>query len=137
MSIVANVAVNIDIGKILRRRGLQPGGPVQQAFTQKCADLMDKYVPMQTGTLKNTRIIGDDYVKYTMPYAHYHYIGMLYLAKNGSSWAKLNERKYSSGRDMSYHGSPMRGKQWDVRMWADHKKRLTQFVARACGGRAK
>lgn len=131
------VVCNIDAGKILRRRGLQPDGPVQRMFTQECAKAMDRYVPMQSGMLKDTRYIGPNYVKYTQPYAHYQYYGVLYLTRNGSSWAKKGERKYPSGRELTYHGAPMRGKQWDVRMWADNKRRLTQLVAKACGGRAK
>ena len=47
------VVCNIDAGKILRRRGLQPGGPVQRWFTNECAKLMDGYVPMQSGTKAN------------------------------------------------------------------------------------
>ena len=128
---------SIDAGKILRRRGLQPDGPVQRQFTMECARLMDKYVPMQDGLLKDTRFIGPSYVKYNQPYAHYQYYGKLMLAPSGSAWARTGERKHYAGKDLNYHGAPMRGKLWDVRMWADNKRRLTQLVARACGGKAK
>ena len=131
------VVCSIDTGEVLRKRGLQPGGPVQQMFTVECAKLMDKYVPMQSGMLKNTRFVGPDYVEYRQPYAHYQYRGVLYLTPSGSSWARLGERKHPTGRELTYHGEPMRGKEWDRRMWADHKKRLLKKVARACGGRAE
>ena len=131
------VVCNIDAGKILRRRGLQPGGPVQRWFTNECAKLMDGYVPMQSGTLKNTRYIGYDCVEYRMPYAHYHYRGMLMLAPSGSSWAKFGERKHDSGKELTYHGAPKRGKEWDRRMWADHGRRLLGLTAKMCGGKAK
>lgn len=131
------VVCNIDVGKTLRRRGLQPNGQIQRMFTQECARAMDRYIPMQSGTLKDTRYIGPNYVKYTQPYARYLYYGELMLAPSGSAWAKLGERKHYAGKELTYHGAPMRGKMWDVRMWADNKRRLTQFVARACGGRAK
>lgn len=131
------VECNIDAGKILRRRGLQPDGPVQRMFTQECAKAMDRYVPMQSGVLKDTRFVGPNYVEYNQPYAHYQYYGKLMLAPSGSAWARTGERKHYAGKDLNYHGAPMRGKLWDVRMWADNKRRLTQLVARACGGKAK
>ena len=131
------VVCNIDAGRILRRRGLQPNGPVQMMFTNECAKLMDQYVPMQDGMLKNSKFIGPNFVRYQGPYAHYQYRGMLMLAPNGSAWAKLGERKHDSGKELDYHGAPMRGKEWDKRMWADHKRKLLQKVANACGGKAK
>lgn len=132
------VVCSIDVGEILQKRGLQPGGPVQQMFTTECAKLMDKYVPMQNGMLKGAKKhIGPDYVEYDGPYAHYQYRGVLMLAPNGSCWARTGERKHDSDRALDYHGAPMRGKEWDRRMWADHKKRLLQKVAAACGGKAQ
>lgn len=131
------VVCNIDAGKILRRRGLQPGGPVQRWFTTECARLMDSYVPMQSGPLKNAKYIGYDQVEYRTPYAHYQYRGVLMLAPNGSCWARTGERKHDSDRELTYHGAPKRGKEWDKRMWADHGKRLTAQAARMCGGRVK
>ena len=131
------ITTNIDAGRILRRRGLHPSGAVQRLFTQECAKAMDRYVPMQTGTLKNTRFIGPDYVEYNQPYAHYQYYGELMLSQSGSAWARRGERKHYAGKDLAYHGAPVRGKLWDIRMWADNRRRLTQLVARACGGRAR
>ena len=131
------VVCNIDAGKILRRRGLQPGGPVQRWFTTECARLMDSYVPMQSGPLKDTKYVGYDQVEYSTPYAHYQYRGVLMLAPNGSCWARTGERKHDSDRELTYHGAPKRGKEWDKRMWADHGKRLTAQAARMCGGRVK
>ena len=131
------VVCNIDAGKILRRRGLQPGGPVQRWFTTECARLMDSYVPMQSGPLKDTKYVGYDQVEYRTPYAHYQYRGVLMLAPNGSCWARTGKRKHDSDRELTYHGAPKRGKEWDKRMWADHGKRLTAQAARMCGGRVK
>lgn len=131
------VVCNIDAAKIIRRRGLHPTGEVQRAFTVECAKLMDAYVPMQSGALKDSRWIGPNYITYPGPYAHYQYRGVLMLAPNGSCWAKTGERKYDSDRELTYHGAPLRGKEWDKRMWADHKQRLMRMVAKMCGGKAK
>lgn len=130
------VVCDIDAGGIMRRRGLHPDGFTQKLFTTECARHMDRYIPMQSGALKNTRLIGPNYVAYNSPYAHYQYRGMLMLAPNGSSWAKKGEGKHDSGRELTYRGAPMRGKEWDRRMWADNRDRILRAVARACGGRA-
>jgi len=98
---------------------------------------MDSYVPMQSGPLKDTKYVGYDQVEYRTPYAHYQYRGVLMLAPNGSCWARTGERKHDSDRELTYHGAPKRGKEWDKRMWADHGKRLTAQAARMCGGRVK
>lgn len=143
-----NVVSNINAGEILRRRGLQAGGPVQRMFTQECANEMDRYVPMQSGTLKNTRFVGPDYVKYNQPYAHYLYTGALYVdpvykkgcfydPKTGRVWSRPGVKKIPSDQELTYHGAPMRGKLWDVRMWADNKRKLLNMVAKACGGRVQ
>lgn len=131
------VASNFNAGEVLRRRGLTPNGRAQVLFTNECARYMDRYVPMQTGMLKNTRFIGPDYIEYSQPYAHYQYRGVLYLAANGSSWAKLGERKYPSNGELQYQGAPVRGKLWDKRMWADNKNRIMRSVAAVCGGNVK
>lgn len=54
-------------------------------------------------------------IKYTSPYAKYHYNGISYLTKSGSSWAKKGEKKYSSGKKMRYHTSGT-GPKWDKLM---------------------
>lgn len=142
------VVCNIDVGKVLQRRGLQAGGYVQRLFTMECARAMDRYVPMQSGTLKNTRIVGDNYVKYNQPYAHYQYFGILYVdpvykkgcfydPRTGRVWSRPGVAKVPSDRALTYHGAPVRGREWDRRMWADQKTRLLRTIAKACGGKAK
>ena len=39
----------------------------------------------------------------------------------GSAWAKKNEIKEPTGKELTYAGAPMRGKKWFERMKADHK----------------
>lgn len=143
-----NVVVNIDdAATMLKRRGLEPGGRVQRMFTINCAKEMDAFVPMQQGTLKNTRIIGVDSVTYNVPYARMMYHGIVmvdpvtkkaaFFDKNYGFWSRPNTRKIKSTREFKYHGAPKRGKLWDRRMWAEKKTKVTNDVARAAGGVAK
>lgn len=136
------VDVRMDsVGKILRRRGLETGGRVQQMFTIECARQMDPYVPMRQGTLKNVkRSIGPDYVKYDGPYAHYQYVGKLMVGVNtGSAYAKSGEPKRYAvpEKELQYNGAPKRGPLWDKRMWADKSKPIIAKIAAAAGGKAK
>lgn len=128
------------VGAILRRRGLETGGRVQRMFTAECARQMDPYVPMQQGTLKNTRFIGPNYVEYKGPYAHYQYVGKLMVGVvTGSAYAKSGEpKKYATpSKDMRYHGAPKRGPYWDKRMWVDKGRRITRKTATLAGGTAR
>lgn len=49
------------------------GGRVQAFLTDTCYRRMDKYVPMDTGDLRNIVDKGLDYITYEVPYAHYQY----------------------------------------------------------------
>ena len=127
-----------DAGTILRKRGLEPNGRIQQMFTARCAAEMDPYVPMRQGILKITRIIDADSVTYNTPYARFQYYGKVMVGiESRSAYAKPGERKVVTDKDLQYHGAPMRGPFWDKRMWADKKMKILDDIARAAGGRAE
>ena len=72
------------ISQIKADLGINPGGRVQRFFTDTCYKHMDKYVPLgDTGNLRDIVDKGVDYITYEMPYAHYQYIGKLYVMDNG------------------------------------------------------
>lgn len=68
------------ISEIHESLGIQPNGPVQKFFTDTCRKHMDKYIPMDTGMLRDTWTMGADYITYEQPYAHAQYVGVV----NGS-----------------------------------------------------
>ena len=124
-----------DVGTMLRKRGLEANGRVQRIFTQTVAKELDPFVPMQTGILKNTRIIGVDSITYNGPYARFHYHGKLMVGIiTHSAWAKSGERKILTETDLVHHGAPKRGPYWDVRMWPERSRVILNVVARAAGG---
>lgn len=103
---------------------------------------LDPYIPMQQGTLKNTRIIDtgtDMSITYQGPYARFLYYGRVMVGvRSGTPWAGLGERKRVTQKELTFHGAPQRGAFWDVRMWADRKHAITKIidkVAKAKGGR--
>ena len=63
------------VSKIKADLGIDVGGRVQAYFTDTCYKHMDKYVPKDTGNLRNNVDKGIDYITYESPYAHAQYVG--------------------------------------------------------------
>lgn len=138
------VTTRINVGEILRKRGLGDSDRVQKYLASQVRKRSDPYVPFRKGTLKNTAQIspGGTQVIYTQPYAHYQYRGLVMgpniLTKNG--WRSMAKKggKYYTGKELTYHkDAGMRGPNWDKRMLADHRDDLEKNVAAAIGGKTK
>lgn len=118
-----SVKVNVDIptAKILKERGLGSDAGARKYLASEVKRLCDPYVPMQQGMLKNNVTIAGDgsYIVYTQPYAHYQYYGKVMAGRA--------PKKYT-GDDLTYHGAPMRGPNWDKRMLADKSKDLENSI---------
>lgn len=123
-----NAIVNVDADRILRERGLGSSVDAVRYLVSEVKRLSDPYVPMQSGTLKNTAQITDDSVLYNAPYAHYQYHGVVMAGR---------APKHYTGDAIDYHGAPMRGPEWDKRMMADRGDELRESFARHIGGKAK
>lgn len=63
------------ISQIKADLGINPNGRVQKFFTDTCYKHMDKYVPKDTGMLRDNIDKGTNYITYEVPYAHAQYIG--------------------------------------------------------------
>lgn len=106
----------------MQARGLGGSDEARLALANEVARLSDPYAPMQQGTLKNTvQVVRDgSAVVYDQPYAHYQYHGEVMAGR---------APKHYTGKPIDYHGGPLRGKEWDKRMLADHKDELARAVA--------
>ena len=124
------VRTNIRPAAILRARGLGDSDRARVFLANEVARLSDPYVPMQQGTLKNTRQIAGDgrSITYPQPYAHYQYKGEVMAGR---------APKHYTGTPLTYHGAPRRGREWDKRMLADRRDALVQSVAGYVGGKPK
>lgn len=132
------VVNQINAKALLRECGVGDGGKkVQAMLVDECVKEMDTYVPMETGTTKNTRVIEPDGVTYMGPHTRYIYHGMLMVAPSGSAWAREGERKHLTDKPLSFHGAPIRGPFWDVRMWADKGTDICRRLANKVGGKAE
>lgn len=121
------VKVDVDTAKIMRARGLGGDNRAQVYLASEVKRLSDPYVPMQQGLLKNMAVVASDgsTLTYTQPYAHYQYYGEVMAGR---------APKQYTGAPLTYHGAPMRGKQWDKRMMADKgdelPKNLKAYIGR-------
>lgn len=78
--------------------GIEPNGRVQKFFTNTCYRYMDKYVPKDTGALRETATIDSNSITYEQEYALAQYIG-----------------EVNGGQVVNYT-TPGTGPYWDERM---------------------
>ena len=123
--------VNIDTAKILKKYGLGESKEAQRFLAEDVERKCQPYVPMSAGSgdhMVDAARVTDDSIIYPGPYAHYQYVGEVMAGR---------APKHYTGRDIDYHGGPMRGKQWDKRMMADHGKEVEQDFENYLKGRNK
>lgn len=82
------------VSTIKMRLGIEPDGRVQKFFTDRCAERMDKYVPKETGLLRQTISKTKNSITYEQPYAYSQYIG----------FTKGPVRNYTTPRNRSLLG---------------------------------
>lgn len=63
------------VSEIKINLGIEPNGRVQKFFTNTCYKHMDKYVPKDTGILRENVVLQSDSITYQSPYAHAQYVG--------------------------------------------------------------
>lgn len=63
------------ISEIKVRLGINPDGEAQAFLTNTCYKHMDKYVPRDSGALRQKVSLTKKTITYKSPYAHYMYIG--------------------------------------------------------------
>lgn len=109
-------AVEYDLQRILRKRGLEERGAVQQYVDSKVLEYCEPLVPMDTGMLiqsgKDHTQIGSGEVKYRTPYARRWYY-----------W------------DANFQGAPERGNYWFERMKQRDRLRILEGARKLAGAK--
>jgi hypothetical protein len=90
--------------------GIPPNGPVQKFFTDTCAKHMDKYIPRDTGMLRDNITKTTNSITYESPYAHAQYVGIVH------------------GSPVKNYTTPGTGPYWDKRMWSAEKNIVIKEV---------
>ncbi len=106
----------------------------QYTAAQKFVDsevlrLSDPYIPMQSGMLKKSGIlgttIGSGEVVWNAPYSRYLYYGKVMVGR---------APKVVTTKNLTYRGAPMRGAFWFERMKKDKGKQILDKAALIAGG---
>ena len=72
------------VSQIKLMLGIQTDGPAQKKLVNSCYRRMGKYVPGKEGSMLNRNVkLTNNSIIYDSPYAHYQYIGKLYVMANG------------------------------------------------------
>ena len=125
------------VEELIRVRGLQPGGPVQETVDIEVMRYMTDYMPRrQAGELEHlmvtATIVGSGEVKIDGPFAHYLHEGILYVdSVTGSAWSRKDDTKVPTDRELTYAGAPKRGKKFFDRMKTDHKEDILKAAQAA------
>ena len=86
--------VNFKSTSVIKTRlGIQKYGPAHKFFAERCRQYMNaKYVPERNGPLTNTSFVDNECnIVYPQSYAHYQYIGKLYVDPKYKKGAFYNE----------------------------------------------
>ena len=108
------------ISEIKANLGIEPNGRVQKFFTDTCYRHMDKYVPKDTGLLREVVNLQSDSITYESPYAHAQYVGIV------------------NGGEVKNYTTPGTGPYWDKRMKSAEMqnvvKEVQDYVRGGAGG---
>ena len=127
---------------IKTKLNLQPGGKIHTFLTNECYRRMNKYVPMDTGNLRTVVTVMPGKIIYEMPYAHYQYIGKLYvdpITRKGAFynpdygfWSRPNVAKEKTNTNLNQKNG---GPYWDKKMWSAEGKEVIKTVQNYMGGK--
>lgn len=111
---IMTVNVDVDVQKILKKYGLGQSDAFRKALAVNVRRRCDKYVPMDTGALKNTAQVSSNgrAITYVQRYAAPQY------TKN------------------YHHDDPNRGPHWDKRMMINEGAELIADMQRFAEGRS-
>lgn len=104
---------------------IQRGGAVHAYFTERCWAHMGRFTPGgASGNLHKLVALTPGKITYLSPYAHYLYIGILYVdPETRSSYARKGITKVPTNKRLNYH-TPGTGRNWDKLMWSSQKQQI-------------
>lgn len=137
---------------LLRSRGLEKGGRVQQAIDNAVIRLCEDYCPIDTGTLSKSPYSASTpgRVVYDRPYARYLYYGEVWgpnipvfdddSGEPAGFFSPKDQKKHPTGRQIDYsksqaRGKPLAGSFWFERMKADHAKDIIKEAESVARGK--
>lgn len=121
--------------QIIKDKGLDPGGDVQQFHTANVLRRIVKYMPMQSGMTAKVTVAQTDIRKPKIitntPYARFLYHGKVMVSDvTGSPWARKGETKHVINKKLDYNKTKnaLAGGHWDERLQAAEGDKLRADV---------
>ena len=125
---VGSVNIELDLGRFEGNIA-----EAQKKLNMQIVADCNPYIPFQQGALRGSvrypEGIDGGEIAWDTPYAHYQYEGILYLTKDGRSFANKDERKYPTGTPLVYHTPGTtdhwfeKAKEQNMNQWVDLVKR--------------
>ena len=126
---------------ILKERGLEEGGKVQQFKNAETKRRRIAHTPTVKKELVRSvnkkTVIGTGLIEYGVPYDRFLYYGKLMVSPTtGSSWALRGEKKILTDIDLRYNRSiaPLSGSFWFERMKTDKKQGILEGAQKVADG---
>lgn len=137
-----NIKINLKSAQdIIKERGLDAGGKVQEEFPKKLLSYGNKRTPKQIGNLINSAEIQDEgkQIYYPGPYARYLWYGVVMKGtpKKEPVIQPDFDRNPNSSGELQFQEATIRGKYWLERTWKDDGDKILQEVAEMAGGKVK
>ena len=122
--------------QIIFHLGINKNGLVQAYLSNTLTRYMSKYVPKgDTHELVTRVTTRPNTITYEMPYAHYIYIGKLYVdPETGSSWARKGVKKVATDKDLIIKNG---FSYWDKHTLAIHRQDIEKEVQNFANRRSK
>ena len=122
--------------QIIFHLGINKNGLVQAYLSNTLTRYMSKYVPKGDTYELVTRVTTrPNTITYEMPYAHYIYIGKLYVdPETGSSWARKGVKKVATDKDLIIKNGYS---YWDKHTLAIHRQDIEKEVQNFANRRSK
>ena len=122
--------------------GIQTDGPAQKKLVNSCYRRMGKYVPGRDSSRlnKNAKLTNHSII-YDSPYAHYQYIGKLYVMANGKGayfsddygfWSEPGKAKTPTNIDLNHPsgGGPYWAEEMLSAEYTDLIKEMEEYIRR-------
>lgn len=119
-------------------------------INERLVDIINDYVPMDTGALRESVDITPDTVSWRTPYAHYQFAGWVYgpnfrvLTENGTEWRSPRKdsgiEKRPTGKRLGWYmgyTTEGTGPDWVNEMWRHERRRANVIITNYLKQRAK
>lgn len=123
-----------DLQKIIKDKGLDPGGDVQQFHTANVLRRIVKYMPQRSGMTVKVTVVQTDIRKPKIitntPYARFLYHGKVMVSDvTGSPWARKGETKHVINKKLDFSKkTETAGPYWDKALVAAEGDKLRTDV---------